>query len=786
MLSNPERELSDEERRRRARARAARRRREEAEKKRQRKERLTFTLLGIAGSVLVLAGIWGFKKIRASGGLRESAKGIAKSLARTTGIGPAALIPIAPTERADEPILIYRDGLGEGWDDWSWATHERASAAMAANGISGVSMTLKGSEGVYFHHTAFPSDGYGSLEFLFKGSPEQVMATVFDEYNKPRKQPTLERFVVSNATGLKDGWRKIQIPFKELGLGYGDKLSGVVFQCASETASGQVGFDDIVLLPDTSLPEAPKSLTIPVSVDAKAGNHSISPSIYGVAHASKQEADALGVTLNRWGGNPNSRHNWVSNYWNSGSDWEFRSHAGEKPSLTPGAAADGFIQDNQQLGIVSYMTVPTLGWVARSGDVNVKSESVPWNTGPGVSGSEGAVAGYDPTINRQKTSVRSVARKNRPFELSPAPSETVYQDEWVNHLVKKHGSAAQGGVRYYAMDNEPDLWSFTHRDVHPAQMGYDDLFKNFTEYATAVKDVDPGALVAGPAVSGWISYFHSALDRGGDGFRSAADRQAHEGMPFIPWFLKQAQAFDAKQGKRTLDVLDIHYYPQGENVYSDAKDPAMRALRVRSVRSLWDANYRDESWIANTSDGPTVKLIPRMKEWIAQCYPGTKLAIGEWSFGAEGDISGGLAAAEALGVFGREGLDIACFWTRPKPVTPAAAAFQLFRRPAPGKPGFGDTACQSVYQNDDRLAVFSATDSKTGALTLVLINKMPKASITVPLSLKSHTGGAATLWRFSAAQPNLITPQTAPRVSSGKTTLVLPPYSASLLRIGGK
>ena len=85
-------------------------------------------------------------------------------------------------------------------------------------------------------------------------------------------------------------------------------------------------------------------------------------------------------------------------------------------------------------------------------------------------------------------------------------------------------------------------------------------------------------------------------------------------------------------------MLDIHYYPQAENVYSDARDPAMRALRIRSVRSLWDKTYRDESWIANTGDGPEVKLIPRMKDWIAQCYPGTKLTIGEWSFGAEGDI----------------------------------------------------------------------------------------------------------------------------------------------------
>ena len=785
MAATPVRELSEEDRRRRAQARAARRRREETDKKRLRKERITFVLLGSVGSVAVLGAVWGIKKIHAGGGVRETAKGIVKSFAATTGIGPQGMVPVAPTERADEPILVYRDGLGEGWEDWSWATHDKASVAMAANGINGVSMTLKGSEGLYFHHTALPANGYGTLEFLYKGTPNAVMVTVFDESNKPRRQLTLDQYIVNGAEGLKPNWRKIRVPLKAMGVGNGEKISGVVFQCAISTASGEVGFDDIYLMPDTSLPEAPKALTIPVAVDAQAEKRPISPYIYGAAHASKPEAEALGLTLNRWGGNPNSRHNWVSNFWNSGSDWEFRNHAGEKAFTTPGGAADGFVQGNRDLGIASYLTVPTLGWVARSGDTAAKSENVPWNTGPGVSGCDGPVAGYDPAANRQRTSVRSMARKGRAFEQNPKPGTTVYQDEWVAHLVKAHGNGAGSGVRYYAMDNEPDLWSFTHRDVHPAQMGYDDVLKNFTEYATAVKDVDPTALVAGPAVSGWTSYFYSALDRGSDNFRTGADRQAHGGTAFIPWFLKQARAFDAKRGKRTLDVLDIHYYPQGENIYSDAKDPATRNLRIHSVRSLWDANYRDESWIANSGDGPTVKLVPRMKEWIAQSYPGTKLAIGEWSFGAEGDISGGLAAAEALGVFGKEGVDIACFWTRPKEFTPAAAAFQLFRRPAPGQSGFGDMACKSTYGQNERLAVFSAIESKTGALTLVLINKTPKATITVPLSLQGHGGGATKLWRFSAAKPNQLTEEPAPIINSGKASMSLPPYSATLLRIGG-
>ena len=568
----------------------------------------------------------------------------------------------------------------------------------------------------------------------------------------------------------------MRIPLKAFGIGGGDKISGVVLQCAMSTASGVVGFDEILLTPDTSLPAPATALTIPVSVDAAAEKHPISRLIYGVAHASRPELEALGATLNRWGGNPNSRHNWVLNAWNSASDWEFRNHGPEGAAVTtPGGSADAFIQDSAAVGAQTYMTVPTLGWVARDTDIQTKSEKVPWN----------AESGYNPAENQKRTSVRSVARKGRAFTESPTPGETVYQDEWIYHLLKVHGASAP---RFYAMDNEPDLWSFTHRDVHPAPLGYDDTLRNFLEYASAVKAVDKSAQIAGPTVSGWTGFFFSALDKGSDNFGTAADRKAHGNEPFLLWFLKQARAQDLQKGKgqRTLDILDVHYYPQGQSVYSDTSDPATRALRLRSVRSLWDPQYKDESWIAGTADGPAVRLIPRLKEWIAQGYPGTKLAIGEWNFGGETDISGGLATAEALGVFGREGVDIAAFWTRPKLGTPAAAAFQLYRHPEAGLIGFGDVSCQALSSQSDRLAAFAATDNATGALTLILINKLPKATVTVPLTVKGHDGGATRLWRFSAEKPGALTPLAGPSMEGGKATLTLPPYSATLVRIGGR
>jgi hypothetical protein len=223
---------------------------------------------------------------------------------------------------------------------------------------------------------------------------------------------------------------------------------------------------------------------------------------------------------------------------------------------------------------------------------------VPDAGGPPLGTPDEAVAGYDPMANRRATSIRSVPRKGRAFADPPDPTDgLVYQDEWVQHLVDRFGSAARGGVRFYAVDNETDLWSETHTDVHPVRPGYDDELASFLDYATAIKDVDPTALVLGPAVSGWTGYTYSALDRGADRFRAHADRRAHGDMPFLPWWLDQVRRHDELVGRRTLDLLDVHYYPQALGVYGAADDTATSALRLRSTRSLWDHEYVDESWI---------------------------------------------------------------------------------------------------------------------------------------------------------------------------------------------
>src|SRR5205823_3582014 len=72
-------------------------------------------------------------------------------------------------------------------------------------------------------------------------------------------------------------------------------------------------------------------------------------------------------------------------------------------------------------------------------------------------------------------------------------------------------------------------------------------------------------------------------------------------------------------------------------------------------------------------------LLPRLHEWIDQEYPGRGISIGEWAFGAEQHMSGGLASAEALGRFVQYDVTAAFYWQFPPAKTPTYYAFRAYR-----------------------------------------------------------------------------------------------------------
>ncbi len=459
------------------------------------------------------------------------------------------------------------------------------------------------------------------------------------------------------------------------------------------------------------------STDIKLAVSLDGPGRPISPYIYGVASASPPYMSRLGTTLNRWGGNPASRFNWeIGNAWNAARDYFFANtdyNINGPGERQPGGAPDGFQLGARREGAVMLLTIPALGYVAKDTATDTRSVGVPTRGGPGLD-ERGAIAGYDPTANRQRTSVPMFPTKKGPLVFPPDLKDgAVYADEWVHHLVERFGPASAGGVAFYTIDNEPDLWAETHTDVQPALPGYDLLLSRYLDYAGAVRSQDATARLTGPALSSPARIFDAPLDKATGG----ADRQAHGGETLLEWWLKSVRASDERQGRRSLDVLDVHYYPGKLFFNSKPDDQSQRRQRLEATRALWDETFED------AATGYRTKLIPRLHEMADRLYPGTGVGIGEWNFGGESDISGALATADALGIFGEQDLTYAAYWTFPPEGSPAFWGFKLFCNYNDRGGRFGDLALGASSSNRRRVALYAARRSSDGAVTLVAINK---------------------------------------------------------------
>jgi PKD repeat protein len=510
---------------------------------------------------------------------------------------------------------------------------------------------------------------------------------------------------------------------------------------------------------------------VAVTVDATASRHAISPQVYGVADADAATLGDLHVPLDRSGGNNTSRYNWLQNADNRGFDWYFESIA--YSSATAGEVGDSFVAAAKSAGAEPMLTIPMVGWVAKLGAGRSKLASFSiakygaqtgndwqWfpDAGNGIGTSGADVTGNDPND-------------------ANVPADSLFQLGWMQHLTTQWGPASGGGLRYYILDNEPSIWHSTHRDVHPTGATMDEVRAKVIDYAARVKANDPSALVVGPEEWGWSGYTLSGYDQQWGslhGWSNLPDRAAHGGADYLPWLLDQLRQDATARGQRLLDVFSVHYYPQGGE-FSDDVSTAMQLRRNRSTRSLWDPSYVDETWIADT-----VKLVPRLRGWVDTYYPGTKIALTEYNWGAEGHMNGATAQADVLGILGREGLDMAARWTTPAAGSPAYDAIRIYRNYDGTGAAFGDTSVAASGPNPDVMAAFASQRSSDGALTVMLVSKALTGTTATTVNLAGFASGAtAQAWQLKAG--TRIARIADASVSQQKIVVTLPPQSVTLL-----
>jgi hypothetical protein len=472
---------------------------------------------------------------------------------------------------------------------------------------------------------------------------------------------------------------------------------------------------------------SPGQVDITFDVQSTQGVHAISPYVYGVNDGSK--AGAVHATIVRTGGNRLTAYNWENNASNAGSDYQFENDdylcggSGCSPSSsTPGAFLKGVVDEAAAAGAAALITVPIVDYVSADKDP------------PGDVRNSGS--NYLSTRFRQNKAVKGAA-----FAYPPNTTDAyVYEDEMVHWL----SGAEPNAVIRWQLDNEPDLWSTTHAEVHPAQLTYAEIAQRNVEYATAIKNVLPGAHVVGPVNYGWAGYVN---------LQGASDSQADG--DFIEWWLDQMKAAEAKAGKRLVDGLDVHWYPEatggGARIVDDGTGAAEVAAREAAPRSLWDQSYTETSWITQSMNGP-IYLIPRLLAKIAAHYPGTALSISEWNYGGGTDISGAVASADVLGIFGAYGVDMAMMWPMNGDDAFTYAAFEAYRSYDGNGAAFGDTSIAATTTDVPNSSVYaSLRSSDASKLVVVAINKATASKVAGIVIHHSTVYTKASVYTITAA-----------------------------------
>jgi len=506
--------------------------------------------------------------------------------------------------------------------------------------------------------------------------------------------------------------------------------------------------------------------SVAIDIDMGATPSEISPLIYGLNDWSRNDTtESLAYTLERMGGNRMTSYNWENNFSNAGKDYIHHSDnsiVNTIPLAEQSIPGKGVMLsvDHARLGNrPSLVTLQLAGYVAADGDGTVTEAQVAPST-----------RWKEVKITKGST-------------LSTTPDTTddyVYMDEQVNFLIQTYGTAAQGGVFAYSLDNEPALWTNTHPRIHPVQPTATEIIQNGADTAAMVKSLDPDALVFGPALWGWGGYVN---------FQSATDWSTYSSSYdwFISAYLGEMKKAGDTAGKRLLDVLDIHYYPEAtwQNTSGDYirvtdstnDSEGLTEERLQAPRSLWDSTYTESSWVTSSINAP-INLLPKVKTSITNNYPGTKLAITEYDFGGHQNFSGALVQADVLGIFGRDGVYAACYWGSVENYIIPAFGLYLNYDGNGGK--FGDLSIPASNPDAAVFSTYASIDSETGQTHLIVINKSSSAE-AVTITLKDATSIAERVQVYAITEntgATIIDAETKEDIVANSFEASLPAHSA--------
>jgi hypothetical protein len=544
----------------------------------------------------------------------------------------------------------------------------------------------------------------------------------------------------------------------------------------------------------------------------------ISPYVYGInAFGVWEKTTKWGLA--RQGGDATTAWNWTNNYSNSGADycfWEGQNGGGNALAGNITSAQTSFpISVAQSLGVAYLVTAPIVDHVSAAFSNNTGIN----NLCPGSpSCSSGNANGLD--VNSGNLSFASTNPNSPAFVgnsaskpggnfctcqpgaacatgCAPSTTGTVYEDEFVNYL--KVNYASGGAPVFMMLDNEPNYWPSTHPEIWPytgtlgcgtsGTVSFDDIVTRNTTYATAIKKAWPQTKIFGPVVAQ-------------DGIIYAGDyNDPNLPTTFTDYYLGKMATNSVTAGTPLIDAFDVHYYTSNGSTTQCVQvprmfwDPSFTDFTASATDSI-DYGWSGQNNYFDTNLYPR-QMIPRLQGKVATAY-GTKtappgLSFSEYNPGCETEIQGGVAEADLLGIFGREGVFAATAWPLKQILNGTqltnflVAAYDLYRNYDGKGSVVGDTTVMAVTSDVEHSSIYAFAHSDDASkVDLVAINKT-NAPLPVAIDLADApmlTG--ATLYELSAAKTAVVaasgTPPAVTCVSCNCTlSYTLPAMSVTTL-----
>ena len=505
----------------------------------------------------------------------------------------------------------------------------------------------------------------------------------------------------------------------------------------------------MTIIPQSITATAQDQYTMNITVDLAGEHKAISPYIYGMnKYDDEALLDDMNISAVRQGGNRLTAYNWETNASNAGSDWKNSSDSFMSSSDDPAACVQEFSEIGVKHNIPYRLTTLQLaGYVAADKDGTVsESEAAPsarWN--------------------------KVEFTKGSPFSMTPDLTDgTVYMDEYVNFIVNTLGDAGTStGIQAYSLDNEPALWQHTHSLIHPDPVTVTELSEKSIEAAKAVKSIDPKAEIFGPALYGYTAYDH--LADGDDWNAVNSDGKYHW---YIDKYLDDMKQASDEAGVRLLDVLDIHYYTEsGRNGTED---------RLQSVRTLYEKGFAENSWIGEWCQ-ENIPILPTIQKSIDTYYPGTKLAVTEYNFGGDDEVSGAIAQAEALGCYADANVYFATLWGGSDYIFSGMKLYTNYD----GEGGhFGDTLVPTVTDDVSLSSSYSAiNENDDSQVTVMVTNKSLTDAENASIMLKNSSASyqVAAIYAVYGDSTDIRLIDIVDDISGNTVNVTLPAYSAAMV-----